>query len=106
MVFYYQLKNCFANNLTKEVSNWFVTLVHSVQKSQQRELLSTQKYSLLTGNLATAFSDHTFHREKSSLSRRLATVSVPYGCLYSLDWTTGLDYWTDLFATKNHFYAL
>ena len=28
-----------------------------------------------------------------------------FGCLYSLDWTTGLDYWTDLFATKNHFYA-
>ena len=33
------------------------------------------------------------------------------GCLYSLDWTTGLDYWTGLlgltfFATKNHFYAL
>ena len=28
------------------------------------------------------------------------------GCLYSLDWTTGLDYWTDLFATKNHFYTL
>ena len=23
------------------------------------------------------------------------------GCLF-----TGLDYWTDLFATKNHFYAL
>ena len=24
-------------------------------------------------------------------------------CLYSPDWTTGLDYWSDLFATKNHF---
>ena len=23
-----------------------------------------------------------------------------------LDLTTGLDYWTDLFASKNHFYAL
>ena len=28
------------------------------------------------------------------------------GCLYSLDWTTGLDYWTDLFASKNHFYTV
>ena len=28
------------------------------------------------------------------------------GCLYSLDWTTRLDYWTDIFASKNHFYAL
>ena len=25
------------------------------------------------------------------------------GCLYSLDWTTGLDYWTDVFANKNYF---
>ena len=33
-------------------------------------------------------------------------VEQEFGCLYSLDWTTGLDYWTDLFATKNHFYAL
>ena len=23
-------------------------------------------------------------------------TSIIYGCLYSLDWTTGLDYWTDL----------
>ena len=23
-----------------------------------------------------------------------------HGCLYALDWTAGLDYWTDLFASK------
>ena len=23
-----------------------------------------------------------------------------------LEWTSGMDYWTDLFCTKNHFYGL
>ena len=23
-----------------------------------------------------------------------------------LEWTTGMDYWTDLFCAKNHFYGL
>ena len=32
---------------------------------------------------------------------KCASPTSPHnGCLYSLDWTTGLDYWTDLFATK------
>ena len=28
------------------------------------------------------------------------------GCLCSLDWATGLDYWADFFANKNQYYAL
>ena len=35
----------------------------------------------------------------------ITNCTVKWGCLYSLDWTTGLDYWTDLLATTSHFYA-
>ena len=34
------------------------------------------------------------------------SLPISVGCLYSPDWTTGLDYWTDLFSIKKHCYAL
>ena len=30
------------------------------------------------------------------------TLALPGGCIHSLDWNTGLDYWTDTFLAFTH----
>ena len=34
------------------------------------------------------------------------TMTVQKGSLQSLDWTSGLDWWTEIFCARSHFYVL
>ena len=79
--------------------------ITSVAVRQITMIVATQVY------MVSLFQYVCLHQSKWNVTECCELTSLKYrdsltvGC-QSLEWTPGVDYWTDLFCTKNHFYGL